>query len=85
MNPSNDYDYGKAGFDGFMSRSIDDVVQITLDSPGPQSNTIAYDRTQVSGMLGDTLQIGAISLNGASGTIIINDGNNDILLMGEDN
>lgn len=84
MNPSGTgyYDYGTAGFDGFLSRSIDDLSQVTLDSPGPQSNTVAYDRTQVSGTLGDTLRIGNIYLNGADENIILSDGNNNRLLIG---
>lgn len=83
MNPSSDYNYISAGFDSFFNRSIDKASQINLDSQGVQSQSIAYDRTQVTGMLGDTFKIGKISLNGSEGNIIISDGNNDRLLLGD--
>lgn len=76
------YDYSNAGFDAFLSRSIDQTPQTNLDSQGPVSRQVAYDRTQVTGMLGDTLQIGNIRLNKKN--IVINDGNNDFFLAGED-
>lgn len=79
-----DYDYEAAGFDGFLSRSIDSVSQINLDSPGPTSTAQAYDRTQVTGSLGDTLQIGNIFLDGASEAIELLDGRNKPLLVGLD-
>ena len=77
-------DYTDAGFDAFLSRSIDDLSQVNLDSQGPQTTAVRYDSAQVSGMLGDTLQLGKIRFNGRAGNITINDGNNDFLLMGED-
>ena len=80
MNP--DYDYTQAGFDSFLSRSIDNLSQVNLDSQGPRSTAIRYDSAQVSGMLGDSLQIGGVRINRTN--IIINDGSNDFLLMGED-
>lgn len=84
MKPANDYSYLDAGFDSFLSRSIDDLSQTTLDSQGPQTTQIRYDSSAGSGAIGDTLRIGSINLNGVEGTITINDGNNDFLLMGTD-
>lgn len=78
-----DQDYNAAGFDNFMSRSVDPTPQLNLDSPAPPNNAVAFDRTQVDGPLGDTLRIGKINLNGADGNIILSDGNNDRLLLGE--
>lgn len=78
-----DYDYAAAGFDGFLSRSVDNLPRVNLDGQGPQSTAQAFDRTQVTGSLGDTLQIGGIKLNGSEGNIIVNDGNDDRLLLGE--
>jgi hypothetical protein len=75
------YSYITAGFDDFLTRSID----VGVGSTEPLSRQIAFDRTQVSGFLGDTLQLGKISLNGSQGNIIMNDGNNDVLLIGDDN
>lgn len=82
MKPGNDYDYTTAGFDGFLSRSIDDLSQVNLDSPGPVSTAVRYDGAQVSGMLGDSLQIGGVRLNKTN--ITANDGQNDFLLIGDE-
>lgn len=84
MNPStgSDYNYEAAGFDGFMSRSIDNLVQVNLDSNGPASTQMRFDSTQVSGFMGDTLQIGAVRINRSS--ITMTDGRNTRLLIGED-
>ena len=76
--------YEDVGFDGFLSRSVDDLSQVNLESQGPQSKQIRYDSAQVSGMLGDVLQIGKIRLDGSKGSIIANDGQNDFLFIGEE-
>ncbi len=84
MSSDKNYDYNSAGFDGFLSRSIDDVSQTNLDSQGPVSTQMAYDRTQVTGQLGDTLRIGLIELDGVKGRISIFDADgNEIVRMGE--
>lgn len=75
-------DYTDSGFDNFLSRSVDNLSQVNLDSQGPQTTQLAYDRAQVSGMLGDTLQIGRIRINGADGNIVLPDENNNRLLLG---
>lgn len=80
MSPT--YSYQDSGFDKFLSRSIDDLSQSNLSVGGPVSNSIAYDRNQVSGQLGDTLQIGSIRLNGSDQNIILSDSNNVRLLIG---
>lgn len=79
---SKQYDYTAAGFDGFLSRSIDNTPRVNLASQGPQSTAIRYDDAQVSGMLGDTLQIGGVRISREA--ITINDGQNDFLVMGDD-
>lgn len=79
-----DYDYIVAGFDSFMSRSIDNLSQVNLDSQGPQTTAIRYDSAQVSGMLGDTLQVGKVHINGSRGNITGNDGNNDFFILGDE-
>lgn len=78
------YDYADAGFDGFLSRSVDATPELNLASQVPSNNAVAFDRTQVTGPLGDTLRLGRIYINGSNGTIIMNDGTNDVLLIGED-
>ena len=76
------YNYITAGFDKFLSRSIDDLYQENLGSVGPQTTAIRYDSAQISGRLGDTLQVGNIRINKTN--ITISDGGTDFLLMGED-
>lgn len=85
MSTSDDgqYDLTDSGFDGFMSRSVDGSPAINLDSPTPPQNSVAFDRTQVTGPLGDSFVIGNITLDGSAGTIILNDGTNDRLLIGD--
>ena len=82
MSPQDDYDYTTSGFDGFLSRSVDDLSQANLDSAGPQTTAMRYDSAQVSGMLGDTLQIGNVKINKTN--ITLSDGTNTRLLIGED-
>jgi hypothetical protein len=82
MMSEDKYSYEKAGFDAFLSRSIDNTPQFNLDSRGPVSRQVAYDRTQVTGTLGDTLQIGQVRVNRTN--ITMSDGTNERLLIGED-
>lgn len=79
-----EYSYIDAGFDSFLSRSIDDLSQANLDSQGPQTTMVRQDGASFSGAMGDNMRFGKITINGSDGTIIINDGNNDFLLMGTD-
>ena len=84
MNPRDqDYSYESSGFDAFLSRSIDDLSQVNLDSQGPQSTAQAYDRSQLSGSLGSIIQIGSIKIDGTKGRISIYDGNNEVVRIGE--
>lgn len=76
-----DYSYEQAGFDGFMSRSIDDLAQVTLDSPGPQSTAIPLDRGQQSGGFGDTFTVGSIVFDGKNSTITMKDENSDAAIV----
>lgn len=78
------YDLTDAGFDGFLSRSVDDTARTNLDSPTNTSQQVAFDRNQITGALGDTFRIGRIYFDGSNGTIIMNDGQNDVLLIGQD-
>lgn len=83
MLPQDDeYDYGSSGFDPFLNRSVDNLYQSNLDSQGPLSTQMRYDSAQVSGMIGDTLQIGQVSINRES--ITVSDGENTRLLIGRD-
>lgn len=68
------YDLTDAGFDGFMSRSVDQTPQINLDSPAPPNFALPFDRTQVTGSQGDTFNMGGIGMNAKENTITLNDG-----------
>lgn len=79
----NQYDYTQSGFDGFLSRSVDDLVQENLSSPGPTSQSISFDRGQVTGRFPNILKVGsAIRLDGPGKNIVLSDGNTDRLLLG---
>lgn len=67
-------DYGDSGFDSFLSRSIDDLQQTNLDSQGPFSTATAYDRSQLSGSMGDIYKMGGIKMSAKDSTITLNDG-----------
>ena len=75
-------DYTDAGFDGFLSRSVDDNPRINLDSRGPVSTQMSFDRAQVSGFMGDTLQIGKTHINNTN--ITVDDGSNTRVVIGDD-
>lgn len=79
-----DYDYTSSGFDGFLSRSIDNLSQIDLDSQGPVSTAIRYDSAQTTGILGDTWRVGDIFLAGKQRAIEIGDSKTKQILVGRD-
>lgn len=74
--------YEDSGFDAFLSRSIDDLPQASLDSTGPSSTQMRYDSAQLSGVFGDTVRIGKIFLDGKSGRIIMVDDVTNRVLLG---
>lgn len=88
-NPNDDYDYSNAGFDSFMSRSIDDTggqaQATTLDDQQPtSSNEMNYDSAQQSGSMGNTLQLGKIKLDGDNGRIsTFDDDGNEVVRIGK--
>ncbi len=85
MKPQ-EYNYTDAGFDGFLSRSVDNLTQINLDSQGPQSTAIPLDRGQQSGGFGNKFTVGNIVFDGVNSTITMKDENSDaaIILNGRD-
>lgn len=87
-NPNDDYDYASAGFDPFMSRSIDDAggqaQATTLDEQTGSSNEMNYDSMQQSGSMGNTLQLGKIKLDGDNGRIsTFDDDGNEVVRIGK--
>lgn len=78
------YDYLSAGFDNFLSRSIDGLTQFNLSSQGPVSNQIRFDAGQVSGAMGDVIKFGNILIDGANGRILFYDGEVPVGIVGFD-
>lgn len=75
------FDYGSAGFDAFLNRSIDQTSGYypTLNTI-PAVNTgmqLNYDQNQITGSLGDVLQIGGILIDGRNRKISIADEQNN--------
>ena len=86
---SKPYTYAEAGFNGFLRRTLSsrqttgtlrDMSRTT--TPPSQLN---FDNMQVSGSLGDTVEIGRILLNGADGQIDLRaDASDDVVVrLGE--
>lgn len=64
------YDYLSAGFDGFLSRSIDGITQFNLNSPGPISTQVRFDSAQTSGAIGDIVRVGQrVVIDGINGSL----------------
>lgn len=80
-------DYLNVGFDSFLQRSIDGPAPATLagDLPGQQlSRAVSFDQIQTSGAIGDSIQIGSVTLDGANGKISVYDTEgNEIARLGE--
>lgn len=81
---NSDQDYSTAGFDKLLSRGDSQELQGQLDQQ-PPNKSIAFDRNQISGPLGDILTIGNIKIDGVNGTITLNDGNTDRMIIGFQN
>lgn len=75
-----DSDYSQSGFDKFLSKGDNPSLGGSLDNETVINNSLSYDRTQVSGQLGDILQIGNIIIDGRRGKIIVDDGNERVLI-----
>ncbi len=88
MQPDNQpFDYGVAGFDGFLQRSIGGTGGMFLTesrTQGGGSRVMNFEQMQISGALGNKLSIGSITLDGTTGTITVGDGENIRVLIGRD-
>lgn len=74
--PPREFDYLSAGFDQYLTRSIDGLIPFTLGNaePRPNMQQIAFDRMQSTGSLGDKVMVGRfIRLDGTLGRIAIFD------------
>lgn len=73
MRPSDRYTYQNAGFNAFMLRSQKSNPGAQTVRGGISTGTgkpMAFDRTQIEGMLGDKLKIGRLVLDGRAGRLI---------------
>jgi hypothetical protein len=78
------YDYTVAGFDGFLSRSIDTQGAPLDAQPDAPSKQMDFDRSQASGALGNTVRIGNINIDGVEGRIsVYDDESNEVARFGK--
>lgn len=77
------YDYGDSGFDNFFSRSVDTTPNLNLDSEVPSNNSVAFDRNQVTGPLGDIQRFGKVEFDGPNNRIIVSDDSNLRIVIGQ--
>ena len=81
--------YLDSGFDSFMERSIGaaqpNITTLEGVSAMVSSGDINFDASQISGSLGDRIQVGGgnVIIDGANKRIIVNDGNVDRIIIGE--
>lgn len=75
MRDDKKYSYLDAGFNRFFHRKISGGSEFkTLSSMnGSQVSSLNFDQLQVSGSLGNTLQVGNIFVDGINGRIDIQD------------
>lgn len=88
-NTTDIYDYGSAGFDAFLNRSIDisssensPYATLSLIPPLSTGQQVNYDQMQVNGSLGDSLKVGRVQIDGSNGQITVSDGENIRIVMG---
>lgn len=84
--PDNDYNYSDAGFNTFMSRSIDQTSSGTtlanlLAAYNPFSTNM--EQTQITGQLGQQINVGNITIDGVNSRISVFDSNgNEVVRIG---
>jgi len=73
--------YEDLGFNKFMERTIGSQNTQQAQSMGQ----LNFDQVQMSGSLGDSIQVGGgnVRIEGANKRIVINDGENDRIIIGE--
>ena len=71
--------YEDLGFNKFLQRSIRSV------QTSQPSSSLNFDQVQMSGSLGDSIQVGGnnIIIDGGNRRIVINDGDTDRIVIGE--
>jgi len=76
--------YEDLGFNKFLQRSIK-TQNTQTQSQSNFSSGLNFDQVQMSGSLGDKIQVGGnnIIIDGVNRRITINDGNNDVITIGD--
>lgn len=81
-----DYNYSDAGFNTFMDRSIDQSANgTTLANLIAAYNPLAtnMEQTQITGQLGQQINIGNVTIDGINNRISVFDGNgNEVVRLG---
>ncbi len=76
----NNYSYEKSGFNSFLTRSIDDVPAVNLDTfaeSASPSRAFNFDQSQTSGSLGSIYRFGTVTIDGVKGEITVDGDNRD--------
>jgi hypothetical protein len=83
MNPQSTFPtYETIGFSMFLEKPLVDNFSVQQPQTG-NSSQLNFDSTQTSGSLGDKIQVGSITIDGSAGRIVISDGQNDRIIIGE--
>lgn len=76
------YTYEEAGYDPFLTRSIDGGSSVSSEGEG-SSRQLNLEQSQISGQLGDSITVGNISINGNEERISVFDGDgNEVVRIG---
>lgn len=77
--------YEDLGFNKFLERSIANQESSAGQVQYGGSSDINFDNAQMSGSLGDTIQVGGnnIRIEGTNKRIVVNDGSVDRIIIGE--
>lgn len=80
---NNPYSYTDAGFNGFMRRSISsNVNDRTLSAMRRNSTNVSslnFDNMQVSGNLGDQIEVGKVLIDGVNSRIDGRESNDEVV------
>lgn len=74
--------YETIGFSMYLEKP---VISGSAQTESPvMSRNINFDQSQMSGSLGDKIQVGPITIDGVNKRIIVSDGERDRILIGYD-
>ena len=75
--------YTERGFDKYLRKSIIPTIAGGTGGGG-SSREMNFDQVQTTGSLGSKIKVGNIIIDGVERRILVNDGENDVVLLGFD-